>query len=231
MQILSLDTTTRGGSYALMREGHVLHEQAGDASREQAERLPGDLAQLLARESVALEDIDLLAVATGPGSFTGLRIGIATMQGLAMATGVPLIGVSALDALAHAARAAESDRARMRVATWMNAWRGDVFAAVYENDREVVTPTVATPDTILAGFGDVPVLFTGDGVLEHQGVIRAALAAGARFTDPVVPVLAGSIARLAASAFLAGQRPPPHAIQPLYVRRPDVEVTRDARPA
>ena len=100
MLILSLDTTTRAGSCALMRDERLLREQASDTSREQAERLPGELAALLERESVALQEIDCFAVATGPGSFTGLRVGIATMQGLAVATGKPLVGVSAFDALA-----------------------------------------------------------------------------------------------------------------------------------
>src|SRR5688572_4397078 len=79
MLILSLDTTTRAGSCALLRDERVLREQASDASRDQAERLPGDLAALLEREAVPLAAVDAFAVATGPGSFTGLRVGIATM--------------------------------------------------------------------------------------------------------------------------------------------------------
>ena len=101
MLILALDTTTRTSSCAVARDGVVLREQAGDGSRPQAERLPGDLMALLEHERLALAEIDAFAVATGPGSFTGLRIGIATMQGLAFATGKPLIGVSGFDALAH----------------------------------------------------------------------------------------------------------------------------------
>src|SRR5689334_13263397 len=100
MLVLALDTTTRAGSCALADEGRIVCELASDASRPPAARLPGELIDLLNRERRMLGEIDVFAVATGPGSFTGLRIGIATMQGLAMAEGKPLIGVSALDALA-----------------------------------------------------------------------------------------------------------------------------------
>jgi len=230
MLILALDTTTRPGSCALMRNGQMLHEEPGDTAREQAERLPGDLAALLARESVSLGDIDLLAVATGPGSFTGLRVGIATMQGLAMAIGAPLIGVSALDALVHLAMSRQGGAGGNPVAAWIDAWRGEVFAAVYEQDREITAAIVAKPEALLADLAGQPVLFTGDGVLAYQAKIRTALGAHARFTDPVSPVLAGAVAALAAAAFQRGEQPPPHAIRPLYVRRSDAELMGNARP-
>jgi tRNA threonylcarbamoyladenosine biosynthesis protein TsaB len=219
MVILSLDTTTRTGSYALMRDD-TLCEVAGDASAEQTVRLPSALAELLARSGVGVREVDLLAVATGPGSFTGLRVGIATMQGLAMAIGVPLIGVSALHALAHAARAHDPST---RVATWMNAWRGDVYAALYDGERASESPVVAAPEVLLDSLIGSPVLFSGDGAGTHEDSIRTALGDKAQFTDPVAPLLAGAVAQLAYSAFLAGERPLPHAIRPLYVRRSEVE--------
>ena len=237
MLILSLDTSSRPGSCALVRDERVLREQAGDSSREQAERLPGDLAALLEHESSALCEIDCFAVATGPGSFTGLRVGIATMQGLAMATGKPLIGVSAFDALAAAGAAATRDQPdvpgaraaeRERIVTWVDAWRGEVFAAVYQDGRELGAPTVARPDDLLSRLKGHVTLFTGDGVALHQERIRAALGKAARFTDPAAPLLASVIAALALDTFRAGQRPPPHAIRPLYLRRSDAELARDA---
>jgi tRNA threonylcarbamoyladenosine biosynthesis protein TsaB len=230
MVILSLDTTTRPGSCALVRDGQLLREGLGDAARGQAERLPSDLAALLSSESVSLDDIDLLAVATGPGSFTGLRVGIATMQGLAMAIGVPLIGVSALDALAQLATSEQSDMGADRVAAWMDAWRGEVFAATYEHGREAAPAIVAKPEALLAGLMGQPVLFTGDGVLVYKGTIQAALGPHARFTHPVSPVLAGAVAVLAGIAFRNGEQPPPHAIKPLYVRRSDADLAGNARP-
>lgn len=234
MLILSLDTTTRAGSCALLRDDRVLREQAGDASRDQAERLPGDLAALLEREGTPLEAIDAFAVATGPGSFTGLRVGIATMQGLAMAAGKPLIGVSAFDAL-FSLSSADSQSAHVarltgiRVATWIDAWRGEVFAALYEAGQEVGAPVVAPPDTLLERLKGTPTLFTGDGAALYETRIRAALGDAARFTTPVAPLLAGAVAALAAEAVRAGHRPLPHAIRPIYVRRSDAELAADRK--
>src|SRR5688500_16230868 len=107
MLILALDTTTRAGSCAVTRASVVVRDVASDTSRPPASRLPGELMMLLDAAGVQLQDIDIFAVATGPGSFTGLRIGIATMQGLAFAAGKPLIGVSAFDALARVASTSE----------------------------------------------------------------------------------------------------------------------------
>lgn len=213
-----------------MCEGRVLREEASDPARPQAARLPGELAVLLEREAVALQEIDLFAVAIGPGSFTGLRVGIATMQGLALATGKPLIGVSALDALAWLGGSSRREPAKIRIATWVDAWRGEVYAALYEDGQIVgaaATPVVARPEDLLRRLAGQMTLFTGDGAAAHHESIRAMLGHHARFTDPVAPLLAGAMAALADAAFRAGQRPPPHAIRPLYVRRPDAELARD----
>ena len=222
MLILSLDTTTRAGSCALLRDDRVLRERESDPSRDRAERLPGDLAALLEREAVTLEAIDAFAVATGPGSFTGLRVGIATMQGLAFATGKPLIGVSAFDALARLA----NERVNP-VATWIDAWRGEVFAALYEEGREAEAPVVAPPDALLEPLKGRPTLFTGDGAVLYESRIRASLGEAARFTSPISPLLAGAVAALAGEAYRAGQRPLPHAVRPIYVRRSDAELAAD----
>ena len=217
MLILSLDTTTRAGSCALLGDAGVIREQTGDDSRDQAERLPRDLAALLEREAMSLQAIDAFAVATGPGSFTGLRVGIATMQGLAMATGKALFGVSAFEALASLAKG-------RRVATWIDAWRGEVFAALYEDGAAVGTAVVAPPHVLLESIAGQSIVFTGDGAALYESRIRERLGEQARFTEPVAPALAGAVATLAAAAFRAGDRPLAHAIRPIYVRRSDAEI-------
>ena len=223
MVILALDTTTPGGSTALMRGADVVDVRASDAARPQAERLPADLMALLGRHGLELPDIDLYAVATGPGSFTGLRVGIATMQGLALAQGRPLIGISGLDALAWTARKIRTDVAR--IATWVDAWRGEVYAALYENGAEVMPPTVDAPGHLLRNLRGAT-LFVGDGAAAYAHLITAA---GGQVTDPAAPPIAAAVATLAAREAAAGRCPPPHAIRPLYVRRPDAEMARKSR--
>ena len=233
MLILSLDTTTAGGSCALVADGRVLRERAGDPAVSQAARLPGDFVALLAAEQVELRDVDAFAVGIGPGSFTGLRVGIAAMQGLALAMGKPLVGISAFDALAAMAGGSgtplrpDPPYVPIRVATWIDAWRGEVFAALYENGREVEPPSVEPPARLLGRHAAMPPLFTGDGAALYAADIERALGHAARFTEPVVPVLSGTMGVLAGAVLVEGARPLPHAIRPLYVRRSDVELTRD----
>jgi tRNA threonylcarbamoyladenosine biosynthesis protein TsaB len=249
--VLALDTTTPFGSCALARDGAVIREDAGDSQRPPASRLPGDLMTLLNAAGVSLAEVDVYAVATGPGSFTGLRVGIATMQGLAFAAGKPLIGISALDALADVGlqspvsslRFETSDPAppetedrrpeTARIATWIDAWRGEVYAALYEDGLEVEPPAVEHPDQILARVARASRVtrFIGDGVLPNRDRIERAMGGEGRIADPATPLLAGIIARRATVCAQSGDRPAPHAIRPLYVRRPDAELTRDARTA
>jgi len=220
MLILALDTTTSAGSCALVGDGRLVREEASDPTRPQAARLPGELAALLERAGVALADIDAYAAGVGPGSFTGLRVGIATMQGVATAMRKPLFGVSALDALARIA-------AVSRVATWVDAWRGEVYAALYENGRELEPPTVSRPEVMLGPLTNRETCFTGDGAARYCDVIRRTLGDRARFTEPIAPLLAGPMGEIAFEAWQAGHRPAPDAIRPLYVRRPDAELARD----
>src|SRR4051812_25477072 len=98
--ILALDTTTAAGSTAVVRDGLVLAEQIGNAEVTHGQRLPADLANVLDLASIPIEDVEVIAVAAGPGSFTGLRVGIATAQGLATASSRLVVPVSALEALA-----------------------------------------------------------------------------------------------------------------------------------
>jgi tRNA threonylcarbamoyladenosine biosynthesis protein TsaB len=227
---LALDTTTRGGGVAVMRGDRLLAVIDGDPSRTHGERLPAEIDAALQRAGVPLSAIELLAVASGPGAFTGLRIGLATMQGLAMVTGIPVIGVSALDALAHSVR----DTATATVMSWMDAQRGEVFSARYDGPfdatQPVEAPVVATPSKLLASL-DVDRAawtFVGDGALRYRQLIESW--GKAAIVSPV-PALTPSLAVIGQRRARAGGAGPPHALQPLYVRRSDAELARGPGPA
>jgi tRNA threonylcarbamoyladenosine biosynthesis protein TsaB len=230
MLVLSLDTTTPKASCAVAREGVVINEEPIDASRRLALQLPGALRDILDLSAIALEEIDAFAVATGPGSFTGLRIGIATMQGLAFGHGKPLIGMSGLTALRAVASPAFLGS---RIATWVDAWRGDVYAALFEDGQQVGEPVVARPEDLLDALArrtpepyTNDITFIGDGAETYRDLIVSRLAHAARIADPAVPLLAAVIAMLATIEYKNGHRPPPQAIRPLYVRRSDAELGR-----
>jgi tRNA threonylcarbamoyladenosine biosynthesis protein TsaB len=239
MLVLALDTTTRGGSVALARDGAVLDVLAGDPERPHAERLPGDLLRLLDRQGLRLTDVDVFGVAAGPGSFTGLRIGIATIQGCGFASGRPVIGVSALEALAVAAFGARRERTLPRVGVWMDAQREEVFSALYRRGDAGVAarpetvdgPTVGDPAAIAARWSTLvdrewfPVV--GDGAVRYRDVLRAVPGGPVEIIEP--PLVAPVLAVLAGRRAAAGERPLPHAIRPIYIRRPDAELARDRR--
>jgi tRNA threonylcarbamoyladenosine biosynthesis protein TsaB len=233
--ILALDTSSAGGSAAVVApDGTILAERAGDASRTHGRRLPVELMAVLRDAGATLADVDRLAVAVGPGSFTGLRVGIATMQGLALTRGLLVTPVSTFDALAWHARAA-AEAMPDAIAAWVDAHRGEVFATLLAPDARTVLapPTALTPGATLDAWRDTlaphaRVRFIGDGAVRYQDAIRERLGAQAAI-DAAVPLLAGAIGCLAAAAPDRAVRP--HALVPLYVRRPDVELTRDRREA
>jgi len=225
--ILALDTSTRGGSVAVTRDAQLLALVHGDATRSHSERLPGEIEMALAQAGVQRHELGLLAVATGPGAFTGLRIGLAAMQGLAMTLNRPVIGISALDALA-----AEAEGAAL-VAPWMDAQRGEVFAMLIDTAaaQTLETPLAGPPADILAAWrthleGRAAV-FIGDAAERDAALITAAGAG--QWTPRVPPALAPALARLAGVRAARGEAGLPHQLTPIYVRRPDVEIERERR--
>ncbi|HWF83372.1 MAG TPA: tRNA (adenosine(37)-N6)-threonylcarbamoyltransferase complex dimerization subunit type 1 TsaB [Vicinamibacterales bacterium] len=243
MPVLSLDTTTRAGSVALVIDGRVVEERSGDASRTHAERLPAEMIALLAAHGRTLADIDLFAVASGPGSFTGLRIGTATIQGAAFVHHRPVVAVSALEALAHAGSA--NARQGEMVGAWIDAHRHDVFSALYRvagaepfaPDRlvEIEGPRVGAPAATLArwrpNLTGRSLAIVGDGAVLYADVIAAeaeSTGPAARVLEPT-PQLAGTIALMALRLAKIGAAVEAAGIRPLYVRRPDAEIDRERK--
>jgi tRNA threonylcarbamoyladenosine biosynthesis protein TsaB len=179
-------------------------------------------------------------VASGPGSFTGLRVGIAAMQGFAAVTGRPVVGVPVLEALGHLGSAGREPGCL--IAVWMDAHRRDVFAALYEvtsADRferehlvEVEAPLVGEPGALINAWrpliNDRDVVWIGDGAAANAAAI-------ARLQRPAPilphPIAAGAIGRLAIARARRGEARSAAAVQPVYLRRPDAEIDRERRAA
>jgi tRNA threonylcarbamoyladenosine biosynthesis protein TsaB len=247
--ILAIDTTTRGGSVAVTRDDEPLSIVRGDQSRTHGERVPGEIARALDDAGLSKSAIDLIAVAAGPGAFTGLRIGLATAQGLALTLDRPVAGVSALDALVWTAvwrqtfGLVESTGSAL-VAPWMDAQRGDVFAALYRVDDgrpmsdEAWTPwtvvdraVTARPQAILESWktiiGGSGALFVGDAAARDETSI-AEVGKG-RWQTRAPGDLAPAVACLGLRLARAGRAGKPHLLTPIYARRPDAELERERR--
>lgn len=241
MLVAALDTTTRLSSVALVRDQRVLATRAGDGTRPHAARLPAGLMGLLDEQGLSAPDVDVFAVATGPGSFTGIRIGLAVIQGLAFASGKLVVGVSAFEALADAVWEDRPESGEGPLAIWLDAQRHQVFAAVLRRvgaSRAGTRPgleyldagSVATPASVLARWMDEAwwgdVTLAGDGALTYREMLSERLGVGLRVVAPT-PLLAPAIGRLAEQRAGSGEALPPHAIRPVYLRRSDVELARD----
>lgn len=210
--ILAVDTTAEFGSIALAGEEILLHapEGFGGVIFEHIERL-------LQRLSLRVDDLEGFAAASGPGSFTGVRIGLACVKGLAEATGKAVFGVSNLEVLARFGSAT-------RRAPVMDARRGEVYAAVYDASGSVIVPETVCPfPAFLARLSETPVEF----ISQNFSPFEAALA-GTRFAEcPVVPApraLAAVVARIAEERLAAGDAGDPAGLDANYVRRSDAEL-------
>jgi tRNA threonylcarbamoyladenosine biosynthesis protein TsaB len=230
MRVLALDSTTGAGSVAVVDDDRVLIEKSGDQSTSYAERLPRDILQL----EIPLASVDLFAVACGPGSFTGLRVGIATIQGLAFTLNRRVAPISALDALAQIGGGTLARGSTVGV--WMDAHRHEVFTALYrigEGVRfsasrleEVEVPAVGNAERTLNRWidaGRTPDLIIGDGAELYAALV------GDRSRVAPAPPLAAAIAAIGVYRAREGRTVDPAGVQPLYIRRPDAEVAREQR--
>jgi len=214
--ILAIDTTHEFGSIALLADGELLDEMLLHAEDGFGQILYGHLQRILDRHGCRVEDIECFATASGPGSFTGVRVGLACVKGLAYAVSRPVVAVSNLQAIA----AFGSGPLR---ATVLDARRGEIYGAVYGADLNLVAPeTVMKFPRWLETLPVGPVEF----VSTDFSPFRAAL--WTRFeAAPVVEApraLAGAIARIARVKFQEGLAVDPAEVDANYVRRSDAEL-------
>jgi tRNA threonylcarbamoyladenosine biosynthesis protein TsaB len=216
-RILSLDTTSEFGSLALLEDGAIVEELMLHSSDGFSHVIYGHLERLLGKHDWALDSIACYAAASGPGSFTGVRVGLSAVKGLAEATGRPVVAVSNLQALAW------FGSMPLR-ATLLDARRGEIYGALYDSELNPVAAEAVTrfPEWVasLPG-GDIEFLSSA------IAPFRPAFA-GTRFEQAVMTetprAQAAAIGQIAARRLTAGHALDPAAVDANYVRRADAEL-------
>ncbi len=224
MRVLAVDTTGAHGSVAIVAGGELEGILgARETSPKHAESLLPTIEHLLRVLSLALEEIDGFAVAVGPGSFTGLRIGIAAVEGLSFATGKPAVGVSALEATGFRYRHVEG-----LIAPLIEAYRGEIYGAAYRSRAGVleleVEPACTTASRFLRALPEPPSLVAGTALLRHRGEV--AIHAPGSFLADASFFIGEEVARLGEAKLEAGEAAPLGALAPLYIRPAEAERTR-----
>ena len=224
MKILTLDTSTTTNSVALTMDGRLLAEYIVNPDRNHSSSLMHGLDMILKNSGCAVAELDAIGVSRGPGSFTGLRVGIATAKGLVLASGKPLVAFSSLAMLAMNLPYAECP-----VCAMFDAKKNEVYAALFRC-RELPEPLLAEcvmpPAEFLSRLRG-PTLFVGSGAVRYRDLIVDTLGDHAIFAPPLChQPRASAGALLAADLFARGKLASPAALVPSYLRASEAEMAR-----
>jgi len=223
MRILAVDTSTRSCSVAVVDGSDLLAEVISGNGQTHSRHLMAMIHSALELAGSNLPMTDGLAFTSGPGSFTGLRIGISTILGLSAATGKPVAGISGLDALAMQAAAPD-----VSICPLIDGRRNEVYCARYRWTNEILVKEVAeqvlSPELALTGLS-TPALFVGNGAQLYQALIRDRLGDSARFALNCQNSLrASTVAWISMKRFEIGDVDDIYSFEPMYIRRPDAKI-------
>jgi tRNA threonylcarbamoyladenosine biosynthesis protein TsaB len=222
--VLGLDTSTSIAHLALIAAGRVAASVARPVTSHGA-ALPGAVDEVLGSAGVAPGDLGAIAVGTGPGSFTGLRIGISYAKGLAMASGCALVGVPSFDAMALAALEGDNISAGALVGVVVDARKGEVYTALYRvvpDGLEKISEEEVVALEHLASRITADVTFVGDqrardaaALVESRG-LRVAV-----FETGMLGLRGVCVAAIGGARFTRGETDRAASLEPLYIRTPE----------
>ncbi|RKD22599.1 tRNA N6-adenosine(37)-N6-threonylcarbamoyltransferase complex dimerization subunit TsaB [Ammoniphilus oxalaticus] len=221
MKILGIDTSNLVMSLAVINNQQLLGEYTTNLKKNHSIRLMPAISLLLDELDVEPSALDGIAIAQGPGSYTGVRIGVTTAKSMAWSLGIPLVGVSSLEALAG-----NGNYFSGYVCPLFDARRGQVYTALFENgersENDQITMMESWADQLAAL--QKPVLFLGDDVSMHQSVISEKLGNQARFGPPDWNVPRASyIAREGSRKIQQGELSDPNLFAPRYLQLAEAE--------
>jgi tRNA threonylcarbamoyladenosine biosynthesis protein TsaB len=225
MYILAADTTTSINTVAVVRDDRILAETIVDCGRSHSERLIDTVDWALAEAGLTLEQIDTLAISVGPGSFTGVRVGVAMWKGLAFGRKLPLVPVDTLDAMTHLSAFRDAV-----VCPLLDAKMGEIFGAVYHfrgGRREKRTEDRVCPvEALLDGLSG-EVLFLGEGAVRYRERIVAKLPAAAFLPAHCAVPRAAAVACEALALLAGGVCTDAASVTPVYLRKSQAELNRE----
>jgi len=231
MQVLGIDTSTACGSVGLIDEGSVISEYLLNTSVTHSERLLKAIELVLREARYAMEDLDGWAISLGPGSFTGLRIGVSTVKGLAFATGTPVVGASTLDVLAS-----QISPTPYLLCPVLDAKKDEVYTAFYqygEGDllRRLSAYQAIRPEDLLKKIRE-RTIFIGSGVRTYGDYLQSSLPSFAIFPPfPLNAPLGSMAAKLGCDLLRKGEYLDLSTFVPIYVRPSEAELKwRDRHP-
>lgn len=223
MKILAIDTSTPSGSIALLEDDQLIAELTTCIQKTHAERLLPSIKTLLDNIGTKLEHIDGFALAIGPGSFTGLRIGLSTIKGLAWSLNKKVVGISTLEALAM--NLPYSDK---QICPLLDARKKEVYAAVYKCNNNwptcIMPDTAISPDNLINQIKE-PTIFLGDGIKVYGNLIKDMLKDMAVIAPAHLwQIKASSVGLLAWKKFKYGNIDSPESIRLNYLRPSEAEI-------
>ena len=226
MQILAIDTATKSCSVAVASDISLLAETTVVSSQTHSKHLMTSIDQVLQMAQLQIDELDGFSVTRGPGSFTGLRIGISVIKGLVTASGKPLVGVSTLDVLAR-----QAGTALALICSVIDARKNEVYVSRYRlRDDVLYNEFAARALPIRKAIQDIiePCMFIGDGALLYRDTILDKLGRAAYFAPAYQHTIrASTVASLSMERFLKGESDAVGTFVPFYIRRSDAELNVD----
>jgi tRNA threonylcarbamoyladenosine biosynthesis protein TsaB len=226
MLILAIETSTSACSAAVADEKRILGEFILDTDRTLSGRILAGIDGIMKDTGCIIDDLDGIAVSLGPGSFTGLRVGVATAKGLALATGKPVVGYSSLASLALNLPWSE-----FPICAMLDARKHEVYAGVYRCNaipEAIVADCVASASYFLETVTE-KTIFIGTGVVRYREIIMAKLGENAVFAPfPCDQPRASNGAVIAQEELLNGRAIPLSLLNPTYIRPSEAELNKMA---
>lgn len=227
MRVLAIDTSTMLGGIAVMDDAGLIVETRLNVKSTHSERLMTELNHTLKQSGLKISDIDIFAVAIGPGSFTGLRIGLSTVKGFSYVTGKPIVSVPTLEAFAW-----NFPYSRYPICTMLDARKEEVYAAVFRWEGNgfvrLINEVSIKPSELLGKLNEAErIIFTGEGALLYKDTIIEVMGRKAIFapSQKMVPS-PSNVAFIGLEKAMKGEFSEPISLIPFYIRKSEAEIKK-----